>query len=668
MASSALGVQMAVESRRTSAASSVSSSSAKSYPGFRSQATYLTRQTSYTSDMVRIASLNHVFCSETTPCLSEMLQRFRTSRSQNRTESYRRILLIAGVALQVVCAIDIVYKVIDNLFGWNLIEAIVALNCLVAMLKTSFLVVVALFAIVLVDFNSFMEEEAKMRWWCLLCLYLVTCAQCSQPPYLGLLGGLAVLISNRWLQGDRFCLLMLSVWLWDAVAQFSYIGAALTHLEFEYSIYWYTYAGISALATLLWLLWHLVFRRGRIVDDGCTSSNLLYTIVIQYLLIMGINCVCFSGLLFCESNLVTESAREVYFGAILLMFPVVLWIVGTERLYLQAAIRFGLLDQLSQERDGAFLASIMDVTAIDVGKTWWVHRPHGEENVAYPKGDHRRNWRIGKIVDVQDTQFVVRVGSVEYSLDLLRRNVTSEDILILAKTNLRCLDWRHFTIDVLKGDLVDRRGITSSTFNSFARPLHDDEERIDFFISHSWYDDAESKYEQLQQIVTEFIQQHGREPTFWLDHVCIDQSNIIDGLRTLPVNILSCSKLIVLCGTTYLSRLWCAWELCSRISFDPSEVAQSTIIIRPLGGIHVADVRARFSAFDILKAECYDPNEQARILSVVRAFGPARFNSMVKKLGSINCRSPRRLTLSSLSVESATESTTGTLPQFPISL
>ncbi len=84
---------------------------------------------------------------------------------------------------------------------------------------------------------------------------------------------------------------------------------------------------------------------------------------------------------------------------------------------------------------------------------------------------------------------------------------------------------------------------------------------IDFFVSHSWSDDADAKFAHLSAVAAEFQQEHGREPIFWLDKVCIDQGNIAKALRCLPVFVFSCNRLLVLVGTTYSTRLWCVWEL-----------------------------------------------------------------------------------------------------------
>jgi hypothetical protein len=71
---------------------------------------------------------------------------------------------------------------------------------------------------------------------------------------------------------------------------------------------------------------------------------------------------------------------------------------------------------------------------------------------------------------------------------------------------------------------------------------------IDFFISHSWSDDAALKYAKLVEVNRDFEAVNGRAATFWLDKVCIDQDNIQDALRCLPVFESECA-----CS---LSRAW----------------------------------------------------------------------------------------------------------------
>ncbi|CAJ1427443.1 unnamed protein product [Effrenium voratum] len=83
----------------------------------------------------------------------------------------------------------------------------------------------------------------------------------------------------------------------------------------------------------------------------------------------------------------------------------------------------------------------------------------------------------------------------------------------------------------------------------------------DAFISHSWRDDPEAKWAALQEWRERFKQTHLTEPKLWMDKYCIDQNDVENSLACLPIYLASCSRLVVICGETYLSRLWCIIEL-----------------------------------------------------------------------------------------------------------
>ena len=73
-------------------------------------------------------------------------------------------------------------------------------------------------------------------------------------------------------------------------------------------------------------------------------------------------------------------------------------------------------------------------------------------------------------------------------------------------------------------------------------------------------DDTEAKARAWERVFETFRQEHGREPTVWLDEIVIDQSSLDDeAMMCLPANIMSCNKVMVLCGDTYIDRLWCIW-------------------------------------------------------------------------------------------------------------
>lgn len=81
--------------------------------------------------------------------------------------------------------------------------------------------------------------------------------------------------------------------------------------------------------------------------------------------------------------------------------------------------------------------------------------------------------------------------------------------------------------------------------------------QADAFVSHSWHDPADAKWEALCAWSEEFRARHGRAPLLWIDKECIEQTNIAAQLQSLPVYLAGCQQLLVLHGPTYLQRLWC---------------------------------------------------------------------------------------------------------------
>merc|ERR1712176_1718550 len=112
-------------------------------------------------------------------------------------------------------------------------------------------------------------------------------------------------------------------------------------------------------------------------------------------------------------------------------------------------------------------------------------------------------------------------------------------------------------------------------------------------------------------------QRKGRYPTFWLDKVCINQSCIADGLRALPVNVMACRKVLVLCGDTYAHRLWCIWELFILLAFTDLEAAMERLELVPLADGSLETL----CSFSLASAWCYDPNEQAKLQFVIHSIG-----------------------------------------------
>ena len=89
------------------------------------------------------------------------------------------------------------------------------------------------------------------------------------------------------------------------------------------------------------------------------------------------------------------------------------------------------------------------------------------------------------------------------------------DLLAHATENLRCISWEQMSYELMSSSSGG-----AETYN-LSRPVRTGEQ-IDFFLSHSWHDNAEKKWAALEKHVERFKKSHGgRAPTFWLDKVQI---------------------------------------------------------------------------------------------------------------------------------------------------
>ena len=198
----------------------------------------------------------------------------------------------------------------------------------------------------------------------------------------------------------------------------------------------------------------------------------------------------------------------------------------------------------------------------------------------------------------------------------------------MAKRDLRCIEWETLSQNrevLMSGVISGPDAVDTSEFFSFSRPVLTSE-TIDFFMSNSWHDDKDAKWEKLVQIASQFHKDHGRYPTFWLDKVCIDQTRISDCLKVLPVNVMACQKLLALCGHTYTDRLWCMWELFILFSFAQEEMAMHRVKLVPLEGTNSQEVLTRLSRFNADNALCYDPNEQRKLMQIIDGVGKVQFS------------------------------------------
>ena len=129
---------------------------------------------------------------------------------------------------------------------------------------------------------------------------------------------------------------------------------------------------------------------------------------------------------------------------------------------------------------------------------------------------------------------------------------------------------------------------------------------VDAFLSHSWSDSAEHKWQELERWAKEFTEKNQKEPVrplassprtvrlgwlprlrrslstgalstgalstgalsslssaqlLFLDKACIMQNAIDKTLANLPIFVAGCNHMVILAGPSYVTRLWCLLEV-----------------------------------------------------------------------------------------------------------
>ena len=155
---------------------------------------------------------------------------------------------------------------------------------------------------------------------------------------------------------------------------------------------------------------------------------------------------------------------------------------------------------------------------------------------------------------------------------------------------------------------------------------------VDAFISHSWSDDGDAKFDRLQEWAAEELkdkEEDKKDVTIWLDKACLNQRDIQASLAGLPVFLAGCKQLLVLAGPTYASRLWCVMEIFVFVRMGGKD---EDMVVRLLSG--ATDLAPALKKFDAGKAETFDPNDRERLWAVIEAafgtFDP--FNKIVRDL------------------------------------
>jgi hypothetical protein len=160
------------------------------------------------------------------------------------------------------------------------------------------------------------------------------------------------------------------------------------------------------------------------------------------------------------------------------------------------------------------------------------------------------------------------------------------------------------------------------------------DDQIDVFLSHSWHDNTEAKWIVMQQYNERFIAEHGREPIWWIDKFCIEQRTVALQLPFLPVYICACKEMLVLCGDTYLQRLWCSWELWMKVGSQQKGNAATcdSLVFETLPGCNITNVLDQVQNYDARNCKCYYEIDKTKMMAIIEQAtgGIDGFNTQIR--------------------------------------
>merc|ERR1712087_1015311 len=104
----------------------------------------------------------------------------------------------------------------------------------------------------------------------------------------------------------------------------------------------------------------------------------------------------------------------------------------------------------------------------------------------------------------------------------------------------------------------------------------------------------------------------------WRRRCCINQNSIETDLRCLPIFLGGCRRLVVFCGPTYLSRLWCILEVFTFVHMGRNLENLEFEIVRREG--HECEdlemVEDALDNFDAERCTCFTAEDKDRMLEI----------------------------------------------------
>jgi len=330
-----------------------------------------------------------------------------------------------------------------------------------------------------------------------------------------------------------------------------------------------------------------------------------------------------------------------------------------------------LFERRQRLQDGGFVASLLGTAqeALRVGDTWWVNDPEARA------GSPRPAWLRASVTGIEDGKFVIDLpAQISLPRSVLRRTfisalppMTPEALVRAACQSLFRVPMRDIgavhlrraaacervaedeisaSLGFLAGGGVGGGDAARGALEALRDPCRPGE--TDWFLSHSWHDDRTAKQAALAAIGSTLMQRTGREATVWFDRVCVHPAFREESLQCVPVYVHACRGMLVLCGPTYFTRLWCVWELYTLFAFAKAQ-SLMVAVLRGRGEDEAADdggggsggaalrvMQRRLERFSLADAHCFDPNEERQLRAAINAApgGVPAFQATVRSLAT----------------------------------
>eukprot|EP00929_Paragymnodinium_shiwhaense_P078991 TRINITY_DN41000_c0_g2_i2.p1 TRINITY_DN41000_c0_g2~~TRINITY_DN41000_c0_g2_i2.p1 ORF type:complete len:772 (+),score=32.34 TRINITY_DN41000_c0_g2_i2:68-2317(+) len=210
-----------------------------------------------------------------------------------------------------------------------------------------------------------------------------------------------------------------------------------------------------------------------------------------------------------------------------------------------------------------------------------------------------------------------------------------EQLLEAAVKRFRCIDWdilRQHAHLIVAGGTLDGVGAATELYELSKPCLLS---ACDAFLSHSWHDNGEQKWQALTEWCEAFRLAQGRSPRLWFDKVCIDQADIKSDLECLPIFLAGCKALLVTCGSTYISRLWCCVELFVYMRMNDGLAQDIHVCLLGRDSDEEAAIVDGWLIFDFRTCQCFAEAAKQRILACIEKDGGADgFNEYIRELSA----------------------------------